>query len=319
MPTANELLHPEVCDDILVVDLESRTIVIPKNVSVLGVEADDETRILHFHIPRYYCDVDLSEFVIRINYKNANNDSDMYIVTDKVIENDLIKFDWVVGRNAFTKKGNVKFSVCLKDLFEGVVKREFNTTPAILPVLEGLETGGAIAVEYADVFEQIYEDLSSGIQNDVDSYFVEHVNDFKGPKGDAFEYEDFTPEQLADLVGPKGDKGDKGQDGTVAFEDLTDEQREMLKGPQGEPGSPGDTGPQGVSGVYVGEGEMPEGYNVQVCPAGEVLSIETMIQEALPEVKLLPDITEGDNGKFLRVVNGAWAAEALTNVAEEGA
>ena len=32
-----------------------------------------------------------------------------------------------------------------------------------------------------------------------------------------------------------------------------------------------------------------------------------------------PDVTAADNGKFLRVVNGAWAAEKLTNVAEEGA
>lgn len=34
---------------------------------------------------------------------------------------------------------------------------------------------------------------------------------------------------------------------------------------------------------------------------------------------LLPGVTASDNGKFLRVVNGVWAAEKLTNVAEEGA
>lgn len=40
----------------------------------------------------------------------------------------------------------------------------------------------------------------------------------KGDKGDPFVYEDFTPEQLIALTGPKGekgDKGDKGEDGTV--------------------------------------------------------------------------------------------------------
>ncbi|PWM13383.1 MAG: hypothetical protein DBX97_25100, partial [Collinsella tanakaei] len=31
----------------------------------------------------------------------------------------------------------------------------------------------------------------------------------------------------------------------------------------------GPQGPQGVSGVYVGEGEMPAGYNVQIDPSGE--------------------------------------------------
>ena len=38
-----------------------------------------------------------------------------------------------------------------------------------------------------------------------------------GPKGDAFTYEDFTPEQLAALKGPKGDKGDPGEGGASAF------------------------------------------------------------------------------------------------------
>lgn len=159
MPTANELLSTEACDDILVVDLESRSIIIPKNVSVLGVEADDETRILHFRVPRYYCNVDLSEFAIRVNYKNANGEPDMCIIADSVIEDNVIKFDWVVGRHAFTKKGLVKFSVCLKDLFGGIVKREFNTTPATLPVLEGLKTEGEVFQEYADILEQWRSEL----------------------------------------------------------------------------------------------------------------------------------------------------------------
>lgn len=165
MPTATELLTTEACDDILVVDLESRTITIPKTVSVLGVEADDETRILHFHLPRYYCSVDLSEFEIRVNYKNAKGEGDMYIVTNTVVEDSLIKFDWIVGRHAFAKKGNVSFSVCCKELFGGVVKREFNTTPATLPVLEGLETGESIAGEHLDIFEQLREELLSEIRN----------------------------------------------------------------------------------------------------------------------------------------------------------
>lgn len=37
---------------------------------------------------------------------------------------------------------------------------------------------------------------------------------------------------------------------------------------KGDKGDTGETGPQGVSGVYVGTGEMPEGYNVQIDPTG---------------------------------------------------
>lgn len=172
MPTANELLSTEACDDILVVDLESRSIIIPKNVSVLGVEADDETRILHFQIPRYYCNVDLAEFAIRVHYKNAKGEPDMYIVTNPTVEDDLVKFDWIVGRHAFVKKGNVTFSVCLKDLFEGIVRREFNTTIATLPVLEGLETGHDLSGGHTDIFEQLREALTNSPSTFVATYGV---------------------------------------------------------------------------------------------------------------------------------------------------
>ena len=40
---------------------------------------------------------------------------------------------------------------------------------------------------------------------------------------------------------------------------------------KGEKGDTGPQGPQGVSGVYVGGGDMPEGYTVQVDPAGDML------------------------------------------------
>lgn len=50
----------------------------------------------------------------------------------------------------------------------------------------------------------------------------------RGPKGDPFTYEDFTPEQLESLKGPKGDP--------FTYDDFTAEQLEQLKGPKGDPG-----------------------------------------------------------------------------------
>jgi hypothetical protein len=38
-------------------------------------------------------------------------------------------------------------------------------------------------------------------------------------------------------------------------------------------------GEDGVSGVYVGSGDMPEGYNVQIDPNGEVLTVESIAEE----------------------------------------
>lgn len=72
-----------------------------------------------------------------------------------------------------------------------------------------------------------------------------------------------APNQTLNLVLPKGDKGDIGPTGP--------------QGPQGVQGEKGD------SGVYVGTGDMPEGYNVQIDPSGsgdEIVTAES-IQSAL--------------------------------------
>lgn len=66
-----------------------------------------------------------------------------------------------------------------------------------------------------------------------------------GPTGKAFEYSDFTEEQLAALVGPPGEKGDPGPKGDpFTYEDFTPEQLAALQGP---PGTPGTIGPAGTS------------------------------------------------------------------------
>jgi hypothetical protein len=47
------------------------------------------------------------------------------------------------------------------------------------------------------------------------------------------------------------------------------------------PNLKGKEGKQGVSGVYVGSGEMPEGYNVQIDPTGEAAVIPTKTSELI--------------------------------------
>lgn len=64
-----------------------------------------------------------------------------------------------------------------------------------------------------------------------------------------------------EFVGAQGPKGDPG-----------------TTGPKGEPGPKGDTGatgPQGVSGVYVGSGDMPDGYDIQIDPSGTFTPVGT--------------------------------------------
>ena len=86
----------------------------------------------------------------------------------------------------------------------------------------------------------------------------------KGDTGDAFTYDDFTPEQLAGLkgdtgdtgpAGPKGDTGDKGETGETGSKGDTGETGatgekgdEGPKGDTGDTGATGNTGPAGAKG-----------------------------------------------------------------------
>ena len=156
MATADELLSTLDTDKTLIIDKDLRIITIPSSVKNLGVESDDDVLRLKFSMPRMYGDVDLSDFSIYINYMNAKNTGDVYVVDDKTIADDTITFSWLVGRVALAYKGNVRFIVCMKkhDDDSNVIQ-EYNTTIASLPVLEGLETGETVIQQNPDIIEML--------------------------------------------------------------------------------------------------------------------------------------------------------------------
>ena len=137
--------------DYLTIDAEARKISIPSRIKNLGVESDADVKRLYFKIQKQYGEMDFTKADIRINFVNANGEGDAYAVTDKQVEGGTVTFSWLVGRNATEYKGDVCFIVCAKiSSAEGVVEKEFNTTLASLPVLEGKETvesGGTIVPE----------------------------------------------------------------------------------------------------------------------------------------------------------------------------
>lgn len=164
MATADELLAGMSTggDTTLVIDNYLRTINIPKTITNLGVEHDDEVLRLNFKMPRYLDDTDLSKFSIRINYINANGDTDAYTVNDndKIVGDTFIKFSWLVGPTATAYKGDTKFIVCMKILGDnGYIDREYNTTIATLPVLEGLEVNPSVVIRYSDIIEQWRQEI----------------------------------------------------------------------------------------------------------------------------------------------------------------
>ena len=212
MATADELLSTLDTDKTLIIDKDLRIITIPSSVKNLGVESDDDVLRLKFSMPRMYGDVDLSDFSIYINYMNAKNTGDVYVVDDKIIADDTITFSWLVGRVALAYKGSVRFIICMKlydSAMEKVIK-EYNTTIASLPVLEGLETSEAAIEQNPDILTYINElinmkvDIIKPTIGDNGNWYLGNTDTNKpsrGEKGD---------------TGPKGDTGLTGAAGTNA-------------------------------------------------------------------------------------------------------
>lgn len=162
-------------DGVLVVDKYFRTISVPKSIPNLGVEHDDSVLRLHFRVPRYLGDIDLYTFSPRINYSNARGGEDVYDVNDAEVNGDSIEFSWLVGSIATALKGTTKFNVCMKLVdSNNVILKEFNTTPASLPVLEGLETQDTVISEHTDILEQWKTELfgtGTSAVNDITTTF----------------------------------------------------------------------------------------------------------------------------------------------------
>lgn len=156
MATAEELLSGVLdgTSDSITVDSDLRKIIIPDSIRILGVESDEEVLDLKFSLPRYYGRYDLSEFKIWISYLTANGEPDAHEVKEIITDEDTIAFVWQIGRHTTSYRGDVVFAIRLCKYFGHIILKEFNTTIATLPVLEGLQTGEAVVQNHADLLEQ---------------------------------------------------------------------------------------------------------------------------------------------------------------------
>lgn len=85
------------------------------------------------------------------------------------------------------------------------------------------------------------------------------------------------------IQGPTGPMGPAGPTGPMGPAGIG------LQGPQGPAGA---TGPAGPSGVYVGSGDMPAEYNIQIDPESEYV---LRIRDADGEMVAIPSI-RGETG-----------------------
>lgn len=148
-----------------VIDENLRTIAVPPSSAIIGVVGDKKVNVINFTMARYYNGFDMSQFEIRINYANAKNELNYYLVTKPTIKDDTILFSWLVDSDATAYIGRVSFIVRLiKTDSDSNITQAFNTTLATAQVLDGLDVDGYITPEQQqDVLSRLKSDLSEWV------------------------------------------------------------------------------------------------------------------------------------------------------------
>ena len=158
-------------NDILMIDPESRTIIVPASEMLFGVRQDMDAERKHFKCPKIVGDnIDLSQCHIYISYVpskqdgtyDINDDVGGYWCEDLAVDGDYITFSWKLSGNVFVKAGYIAFAVYAKqEDADGNMQTKWHTTFAIGKVLDTLPDGEQIAEKYADVIEQLLNKMEN--------------------------------------------------------------------------------------------------------------------------------------------------------------
>lgn len=149
---------------VCIIDPETRTITVPPEYQLLGVESDEKVERLYFQCPKIVGDnVDLSQLILFINYQNAGQEIDAYKIIDVETDGDNITFSWLLDRKVTayrtTQQNKLGFSFCAQKADEdGTLTQEWNTTVNTeCSVLEGLEAQEHIEEENSAAIAQIWQ------------------------------------------------------------------------------------------------------------------------------------------------------------------
>ena len=205
MPSVEELLNKDSEEtevygmEYCTVDDDTRLVTIPDKYKKLGVESDEKAKRIWFRFPKFVGNngVDLSAIGVRVNFRNANGDGDIYIVEDLTTDGDYVTFSWELTRKVTAYKGNVSFVVCaVKSDTDGTTKNEWNTTlNKECEVLEGLEVSEQITQENPDIIEYILANLGGSVSSEEIAQAVEAYMEKNPQKDVSYEPQELTEEQ----------------------------------------------------------------------------------------------------------------------------
>ena len=300
---------------VCIIDPETRTITVPPEYQLLGVENDKRVERIYFQCPKIVGDnQDLSQdYQLFMNYQNANGDPDAYHIDDMEVDGDNITFSWLLEENVTKYKGSIQIAfaaIIPGDEAEDPDKNRWNTTiNTDCTCLIGLKSTQMVAESNPDALVQIWaaiDELKAGgggagtpgkdgreieIQNNGTAIQWRYAGD-----------DDWTDlVHLSDITGAKGDPGENGITPTIGengnwYLGETD----TGKPSRGEKGNPGDKGDPGEKGEPGPAGATP---NIQI---GTVQTLEpgqqaTASMTGTPENPVLnlgiPKGEKGDPGE----------------------
>lgn len=130
----------------ITVDPELRELILPSEKLVLGINGDVEVNAVQFQLPLTYRELELKKLTPRINYVNANGDTNYY---ETVMESDESNcyFIWPITPDITAYTGHVRFSLTLYQTEEGTILHKFNTRSATGRVYTGFEVEKQVAPE----------------------------------------------------------------------------------------------------------------------------------------------------------------------------
>lgn len=154
--------EPKYC----IIDPDRRKIYVDPDYQILGVESDEKADRILFRCPKTVGDgLDLTQYQLRINYQNANDQKGQYLVEDVTVDGEDILFSWLLHRPVTACQGTVRFIVCAISVEEGEVKNEWNTTVAQCDVLEGLEVENpVIPTPEEDLIAQLIQQMQDKVE-----------------------------------------------------------------------------------------------------------------------------------------------------------
>ena len=206
------------------VDDDTRRVDIPEKYKKLGTESDEKAKRVWFRFHKMVGNngIDLSTASVRVNFRNANGDGDIYIVQDLTVDVDYVVFSWELSRKVTKYKGKVEFVVCaVKSSTDGTTKNEWNTTlNRECEVFEGLEVSEQIAQENPDIIEYILANLGGSVSAEqiaeaVEEYMTTHPFEETDPTVPDWAKNPTKPTYTADEVGAVKAPSSNGTSGQI--------------------------------------------------------------------------------------------------------